>query len=76
LISPQILGGGCVYSPSCSDFSKNCIEEYGFLKGIALSSDRLCRCSTGSIIETPLLKMNNDGLYINPASEYYFRVEK
>ncbi len=43
-ISPQI-SAGCAYEISCSNFSKQCISHYGFLKGIALSTDRLTRCN-------------------------------
>jgi putative component of membrane protein insertase Oxa1/YidC/SpoIIIJ protein YidD len=43
-ISPQI-SAGCAYEISCSNFSKQCISQYGFLKGIALSTDRLTRCN-------------------------------
>lgn len=44
LLSPQI-SNNCPYNPSCSAFSKNSILRYGFIKGIALSADRLTRCN-------------------------------
>lgn len=43
-LSPQI-STNCPYNPSCSGFSKNSILRYGFIKGIALSADRLTRCN-------------------------------
>ena len=45
LLSPQI-SANCPYNPSCSGFSKNCILRFGFIKGIALSADRLTRCNS------------------------------
>lgn len=43
-ISPQ-FSASCLYSPSCSHFSKEVIHQYGFVKGVALSADRLMRCN-------------------------------
>jgi putative component of membrane protein insertase Oxa1/YidC/SpoIIIJ protein YidD len=43
-LSPQI-SAKCPYEISCSNFSKQCISEFGLLKGVALSADRLTRCT-------------------------------
>jgi putative component of membrane protein insertase Oxa1/YidC/SpoIIIJ protein YidD len=43
-LSPQI-SAKCPYEISCSNFSKQCISEYGLIKGVALSADRLTRCT-------------------------------
>lgn len=43
-ISPQ-LPSECLYHTSCSAFSKNLIVEYGLIKGIIATSDRLMRCN-------------------------------
>jgi putative membrane protein insertion efficiency factor len=49
VISPvfkQLLGvkSQCRYSPSCSHYAKQVIEEYGVLKGTKLATQRLLRC--------------------------------
>jgi len=44
VISPQ-LSATCLYELSCSRFSQAAIKEYGPLKGVALSADRLARCN-------------------------------
>ena len=44
IISKQI-SSGCLYNPSCSEFSKNAIREYGLTKGVILSADRVYRCN-------------------------------
>lgn len=41
----QHLSASCLYNPSCSDFSKQAVKEYGLLKGGLLSFDRLSRCN-------------------------------
>ena len=43
-ISVQI-GAACPYEVNCSSFSKRCIQQYGILKGIPLTADRLTRCT-------------------------------
>ena len=41
----QHLSASCLYHPSCSDFSKQAVKEYGLIKGTLLSFDRLSRCN-------------------------------
>ncbi|AEI49368.1 protein of unknown function DUF37 [Runella slithyformis DSM 19594] len=67
VISPQI-SAECLYELSCSRFSRVAIQEFGVIKGIALSADRISRCNrvaatsiefirisplTGRVIDTP-----------------------
>ena len=42
-ISPQI-SADCLYSPSCSEYSRLLFKQYGFFKGLVTSADRLMRC--------------------------------
>ncbi len=44
-IFSQHFSADCLYDPSCSDFSKQAVKEYGVLKGALLSFDRLSRCN-------------------------------
>ncbi len=39
-----LFGGGCRYHPTCSDYSKQAIDDYGLGKGTWLSIKRLSRC--------------------------------
>ncbi len=41
----QHLSASCLYEPSCSDFSKNAVKQFGLVKGTLLSFDRLSRCN-------------------------------
>lgn len=39
-----LFGGGCRFSPPCSDYMKEAIEKHGAGKGTALGIKRLSRC--------------------------------
>jgi putative membrane protein insertion efficiency factor len=41
----QQFSADCLYSPTCSSFSKDVISHYGLIKGIILTADRLSRCN-------------------------------
>lgn len=40
----RLFGGGCRFYPTCSDYSIQALEKYGFLKGSLLSARRILRC--------------------------------
>jgi uncharacterized protein len=65
------ISSNCLYIPSCSEFSKNAIMEYGLLKGVFLSVDRVNRCS---VIASMDLKNQKSDLktkrYPDPATRY------
>lgn len=44
LVSPS-QGDVCNFSPSCSHFAKEAIEEHGVIWGSLMASDRLQRCN-------------------------------
>ncbi len=39
-------GGGCRYSPTCSEYSVDVIEKYGIIKGGVLSLKRIASCNS------------------------------
>jgi putative membrane protein insertion efficiency factor len=43
-ISP-LLGNHCRFQPTCSEYSLQAFEKYGFLKGLYLSVLRILRCN-------------------------------
>lgn len=65
------ISANCLYTPGCSEFSKDAIREYGVLKGAILSVDRLNRCNILSA-----MNLNNHSKdpvtnrYPDPASRY------
>lgn len=52
VISPQ-MSATCVYEVSCSRFSRIAIKKYGIIKGVALTADRLSRCTKSTHQSTP-----------------------
>ena len=40
-----LFGGGCRFTPTCSEYSKQALEKYGTINGIKLSIIRLVRCN-------------------------------
>lgn len=72
------LGANCPYEVSCSAFSKQCIGHYGLIKGIALTADRLTRCTRMAAIdideETDMNKKTGK-IYDSP-QDYSFKNRK
>ncbi|MCK5883178.1 MAG: membrane protein insertion efficiency factor YidD [Bacteriovoracaceae bacterium] len=40
----ELLGIDCVFSPTCSQYTKEAIQKYGLIKGGFLGSRRILRC--------------------------------
>lgn len=68
-ISPQV-SVNCPYEISCSNFSKQCIQHYGLLKGVALTADRLTRCTQFTLIDLKQIQFNNKGKIVDPIEQY------
>lgn len=45
LIISEQLSADCNFSPTCSEFSKEAFKQFTFIKGLALTTDRLMRCN-------------------------------
>lgn len=58
----------CNFTPSCSRFGMACIQEYGILRGMLLTADRLLRCNGTQ--STHYHKDEATGKYIDPVSAY------
>jgi len=43
IISPY-LGNNCRYLPTCSEYFIDCLNEYGFIKGIIIGTKRVVSC--------------------------------
>ncbi len=76
VISPQ-LQSRCPYEISCSAFSKASIEEFGIIKGIPLTADRLTRCTQFSVIDILPSQINpRSGQIIDDVSKYRIHKHK
>ena len=61
----------CLYTPSCSNFCKDCLKEHGLVKGLLLTSDRLSRCNRIAQSDLHPLKFDeNKRRFIDTAEEY------
>lgn len=38
------IGKNCIYTPSCSEYTKQAIEMYGAIKGTFMGIKRILRC--------------------------------
>ena len=61
-------GPSCNFTPTCSRFGMACIQEYGMLRGILLTTDRLIRCN--GLQSTYYHKDPKTGKNIDPISDY------
>jgi len=43
--TPFSSHGNCKFTPSCSEYSKQAYQEYGFFKGSYLTIKRILRCN-------------------------------
>ncbi len=58
----------CNFLPTCSRFGMACIQEYGVVRGILLTADRLLRCNGSQ--SQHYHKDEATGKYIDPTSDY------
>ena len=67
----QQFSASCLYQPSCSDFSKQAIQQYGLFKGNFLSADRITRCNRISAHDIhPLTIDENHQWSADPVENY------
>ena len=69
VISPQ-FSANCLYELSCSRFSQSAIQEYGVIKGLALTADRLARCNRISATTINPFRVNQQGKVIDSPKMY------
>ena len=61
-------GPSCAFSPSCSRFGLAAIKEYGIMRGVLLTADRLLRCNGSQ--PQHYHKDPNTEKYVDPISDY------
>lgn len=70
VISPQ-LSRQCPYEITCSNFSKHAIHEFGIVKGVFLSADRILRCNRIGLLDVHPLDFNDiTGKIYDPPNKY------
>lgn len=68
-VSEQILND-CIYDHSCSSFSQGAVNEYGIIKGLVLTGDRLMRCNRASTVNVAPIRFTNEGKIKDHWSSY------
>lgn len=68
-ISKQILND-CIYDHSCSQFSHDVFKNFGFIKGMFLTTDRLTRCNRASLAEMTPARIDDNGKAIDHWNDY------
>ncbi len=74
-LSPQ-LPSECLYHPSCSSFSKSLISEYGLIKGVVATADRLIRCNRVAVLDIHPLLIDEDKRKVKEDVGIYRRGEQ
>lgn len=74
-LSPQI-SADCLYSPSCSEYSKRLFKHYGVIGGIITSSDRLMRCDRISATTINPVSIGHDGKVHEDVDRYKLKKQK
>ncbi|MES2381655.1 MAG: membrane protein insertion efficiency factor YidD [Bacteroidota bacterium] len=69
IISSQI-NASCLYSPSCSEYAKDCIKKYGLIKGMFLAADRVQKCNRITLLGLDLKKLNKHNRFNDSADDY------
>ena len=69
-ISPQ-LASECPYKPSCSQYSKQLIRDFGIIKGVCCSADRLMRCNRITLSSFPSEAFDPKDQKIHETTNYY-----
>lgn len=70
VVSPQ-FSASCLYHPTCSEYSKALISEFGVFKGIVCTSDRLTRCNRISAVGNRFIEKDGSGKI--PESPTYYK---
>ena len=66
------LFSNCMYSTSCSEFSRQSFGQFGAVKGLLLTLDRLARCNQYEARYIQLDRLET-GKYDDPVERYRFR---
>lgn len=72
VISKQV-SSGCPYEINCSNFGKLSIKQFGLVKGLALTADRLTRCSKLAAVDLHPLSINKENRIVDNPVDYKVR---
>jgi len=67
-----VRGSECPMYPSCSEYSKECIQKHGLLIGWIMTCDRLMRCGRDEMRLSPRILVNGKWKYYDPVEKNDF----
>jgi len=70
LISPQ-LSASCLFEPSCSAYSVNLMKDYGIIRGMVFTADRLTRCNRMSARDLFYTRINPLTGHVRESTDFY-----
>lgn len=47
----SVFGGGCRFTPTCSEYAYDAFEKHGVFRGFFLTSKRILRCNGMSAVK-------------------------
>lgn len=65
------FSANCLYSPSCSRFSQQLISDYGLIKGVMLSADRIMRCNRIAALDIPASAVDAQDKKVHETTDIY-----
>lgn len=65
------VSASCLYSPTCSSYSKLLFKKYGFFKGLFTSADRILRCDRISATDLRVLEIDKHDHKVHENVNYY-----
>lgn len=69
----QQISADCLYSPSCSEFTRQLFKRYGFFGGFVTASDRLMRCDRISATTINPVSQGRDGKVQETTDRYVLK---
>jgi len=61
-----VRAGECPMYPSCSEYSRQAFEKYGFFIGAMIASDRLMRCGRDEVRLSPVIYVEGKMKFYDP----------
>lgn len=61
-----VRSGECPMYPSCSEYSRQAFEKYGFFIGVMIASDRLMRCGRDEVRLSPVIYVEGKMKFYDP----------
>jgi uncharacterized protein len=69
IVSSQV-NASCLFTPSCSEYAKACIKQYGLIKGMFLAADRVQKCNRITALGLDYKELNQWNRFYDMPEDY------